>query len=207
MDRAVNRWAAGPSYGPILQQTQLYILQAPLDLNPILEGKLDKYQLQFHIVTGFTTGNSRGPNGDPTVQGKDEPATLPRVDQLIVISRYSPWCTIIRNDAGVTVGDVCSAIYKDYTDHSITDTEFASLNGRAQEQLKRTAALNFQATQPQQSQAWGYYPPAQPGPDRFRRVDWLRDRVYFEGLMRDDGYAKSRLGYKAPNIFVMELTS
>jgi hypothetical protein len=129
MDRAINRWAAGPSCaymciltrlglqewtdGPVLQQTQLYILQAALDLNPILEGKHDQYQLQFHIVTGFTTGNSRGPNGDHTVQGKDEPATLPRVDQLIIISRYSPWCTIVRNDAGVTVGDVCSAIYKE----------------------------------------------------------------------------------------------
>jgi hypothetical protein len=37
-------------------------------------------------------------------------------------------------------------------------------------------------------------------------LDWLRDRVYFEALVRDDNYAKSRLGFKAPNIFIMELT-
>lgn len=46
--------------------------------------------------------------------GKDEPATLPRISQLIVISRLSPWCTIITRESGVTVADVCSSIYKEY---------------------------------------------------------------------------------------------
>ncbi|KIM49565.1 hypothetical protein M413DRAFT_438755 [Hebeloma cylindrosporum] len=202
----VSKWAAGPSYGPVLQQTQLYILGATLDLNPILEGKDQKNPLQFHVVTGFTTtGGTRGPN-DGNVHGKDQPATLPRVDQLIIISRISPWCTIVKNEHGVTIGDVCSAIYKDYTENSVTEAEFAALNARAKEQLKRTAASNFQLNQPQGAQAWGYYTPAQPGPDRYRRVDWLRDRVYFEALGRDENYAKTRLGFKAPNIFIMELT-
>jgi hypothetical protein len=38
-------------------------------------------------------------------------------------------------------------------------------------------------------------------------ADWLRERVYFEGLMKKDQYAIGRLGYKAPNIFVMMLAS
>lgn len=38
-------------------------------------------------------------------------------------------------------------------------------------------------------------------------ADWLRDRVYFEGLSKDDNYIQSRLGFKAPNIFVMDLNS
>lgn len=38
-------------------------------------------------------------------------------------------------------------------------------------------------------------------------VDWLRERVYFEGLSRDDNYARQRLGYRAPNVFIMDLTS
>jgi len=204
MDRVVSQWAAGAAYGPVLSQVDLYLLNTELLLNPILEGKLDNYQLQFHLVTGFTTSATRAPNGDPNLFGKDEPATLPRVSQLIVISRHSPWCTIIKKDTGVTIGDVCSAIYKDYTEHDITEVEFNSLNGRMQEQIKRTAAMNFQQNQPQ-SQWGGYYPAA--GPDRLRRVDWLRERVYFEGLVRDDNYAKQRLGFKAPNVFVMDLVS
>ena len=148
------------------------------------------------------------------------------MQQLIVISRLSPWCTIIKKDTGVTIGDVCSAIYKEYdipsftalyycsshfysysyTDHDITDAEFGSLNQRMQEQIKRTAAANFQQMQPPTQGGWGgYYPSA--GPDRLRRVDWLRERVYFEGLVKDDNYGQGRLGFKAPNIFVMDLVS
>ncbi len=73
-----------------------------------------------------------------------------------------------------------------------------------QEQIKRTAAANLQQLQPQQA-GWGYYPVA--APDRLRRVDWLRERVYFEGLVKDDSYAGSRLGFKAPDVFIMELVT
>jgi hypothetical protein len=78
------------------------------------------------------------------------------------------------------------------------------LNPRMQEQIKRTATVNHQHANPQQA-SWGYYPPAPP--DRLKRVDWLRERVYFEGLARDDSYARSRLGFKAPDVFVMELVT
>ncbi|KAF8968272.1 hypothetical protein BDZ97DRAFT_1799645 [Flammula alnicola] len=205
MDRFVSKWAPGTSYGPILSQTDLYLLGTELELNPILKGEVQNFPLQFHLVTGFSTNTQ--PNGDNSVVGKDEPATLPRVSQVIVISRFSPWCTIIKRDTGVTIGDLCSAIYKDYIEHDITDVEFGSLNARGQEQLKRTAAVNFNHLQ-QPSGTWGgYYTPQQPGPDRLRRLDWLRERVYFEGVSRDDNYARSRLGFRAPNIFIMELTS
>ena len=38
-------------------------------------------------------------------------------------------------------------------------------------------------------------------------ADWLRDKVYFEKLLKRDSYAKARLGFTAPNIFVMVLVS
>ncbi|PPQ79657.1 hypothetical protein CVT26_015783, partial [Gymnopilus dilepis] len=200
-------WAAGTSYGPVLSQTDLYLLNTTLELNPILEGRMDNQHLQFHLVTGFTTSGRGGP-GDNSIYGKDEPATLPRVNQLIIISRFSPWCTIVKRDTGVTIGDVCSTIYKEYTEHEVTEAEFTSLNPRLQDQMKRTAANNMAQTNPgAAAAAWGsYYTPATQMPDRIRRIDWLRDRVYFEGLSRDDKYAQNRLGFKAPNIFVMELT-
>jgi len=203
MDRVVAKWAPGASYGPVLTQTDLYLLDTELELNPILEGKVTN-QLQFHLVTGFATSVSRAPEADGSIMGKDEPATLPRVSRLVVISRMSPWCTIITRETGVTIADVCSTIYKDYTEHDITEPEFNSLNPRSQDQLRRSAASNLQASQPQ-TQPWGYYTPAAQ-PERLRRVDWLRDKIYFEGLSRDDNYAKQRLGYRAPNVFIMDLT-
>jgi hypothetical protein len=200
-DRLVNRWAAGTSYGPVLSQTDLYLLNTHLELNPILEGKLENHNLQFHLLTGLTA------HGDNNIYGKDEPATLPRVTQLIVISHYSPWCTIIKKETGVTIGDVCSTIFKEYMEHEVTDAEFGSLNPRYQDIMKRTAAHNIQNSQPQHAWGQGYYnSPQQQMPERIRRIDWLRERVYFEGLQKDDNYAKQRLGFKAPNVFVMGLT-
>jgi hypothetical protein len=38
-------------------------------------------------------------------------------------------------------------------------------------------------------------------------ADWLREKVYFEGLVRKDSYTIARLGFAAPNIFCMQLTS
>ena len=37
--------------GPVLSQTDLYLLNTELEINPILEGK-GPNQLQFHLVTG-----------------------------------------------------------------------------------------------------------------------------------------------------------
>jgi len=204
MDKIVGKWAPGASYGPVLSQTDLYLLNTELEINPILEGK-GPNQLQFHLVTGFATSIQRPADADGSIMGKDEPATLPRVSRLVVISRLSPWCTIITRESGVTIADVCSTIYKDYTEHDVTEDEFNKLNPRSQDQLRRSAATNLQASQPQ-TQPWGYYTPAAQ-PDRLRRVDWLRERVYFEGLSRDDNYARQRLGYRASNVFIMDLIS
>jgi hypothetical protein len=44
---------------------------------------------------------------------KEEPATLPRVQQLIIITEISPWCTIVKNERGVTMNDVCTAVWKE----------------------------------------------------------------------------------------------
>ncbi|KAF9050244.1 hypothetical protein BJ165DRAFT_1342466 [Panaeolus papilionaceus] len=208
MDRVIGKWAPGAAYGPILSQTDLYLLQTDLELNPILEGKLENHQLQFHLVTGYTTAVARGGPPEASLVGKDEPATLPRVNQLIIISRQSPWCTIVKKDTGVTIGDVCSTIYKEYTENDVTEAEFTNLNNRSQDQIRRTAAHNaVQSGQGAQHQWPGYYPP-QAAPERIRRVaDWLREKVYFEGLCKDPSYAKQRLGFQAPNIFIMELTA
>ncbi|KAH9483650.1 hypothetical protein JR316_0003120 [Psilocybe cubensis] len=208
---SVGKWAPGASYGPVLSQTDLYLLNSgqntELELNPIIEGKLDKVPLQFNLISGYSGSMVTNPNGEAVMQGRDEPATLPRVSQLIVISRHSPWCTIVKKETGVTIGDLCSALFKEYTENYVTDAELSTVPARVQDHMKRTAANNFVSAQSNQVPAgWGYsYPPANL-PDKIRRVDWLRERVYVDRFDRDDGYARSRLGFKAPNVLVMDLT-
>ena len=36
-------------------------------------------------------------------------------------------------------------------------------------------------------------------------TDWLREKVYFDGLVTDKKYTTTRLGFNAPNIFVVTL--
>ena len=106
----------------------------------------------------------------------------------------------------------------------MTEKEFDSLPTRLQEQVRRYAASSA-------NQSWQQYYSPQPTPTQFRRVgksrlsfplvevnvcadletlshsDWLRERVFFDKLIRKDGYSKARLGYSAPNIFVLSLSN
>jgi len=203
MTDTIGKWAAGSSYGPVLSQTDLYLLNCELQLNPILTNSNDAFQLIFNISTGQTVGfNSEQRDRDLPFTAKDEPATLPRVTELVVITDLSPWCTIVKNPTGVTLNDFCSTIWKEYTENFVSDAEFNSLPPRLQQHVQRYAS-NSQG----QTQGWGaYYTPAAV-PNRYRRVDWLRDKVYFEKLLRKDNYAVHRLGFSAPNIFVMTLNA
>ncbi|KAF7298477.1 hypothetical protein MKEN_01372800 [Mycena kentingensis (nom. inval.)] len=202
----INKWAAGSFYGPVLSQTDLYLLNTELELHPIMAGKDGGFHLVFSLLQGTTGGfNPDARDRDLQFTAKDEPATLPRVSQLIIITEASPWCTIVQNERGVTMHDICQKVWKDYTDHTVTDTEFAALAPRLQEQVKRMAQHNNAG--PGGWGGYGYATPAAGAMPRLRRVDWLRERTFFEGLRKNDTYAISRLGFKAPNIFVMDLVA
>ncbi|KAF7323305.1 hypothetical protein HMN09_00127600 [Mycena chlorophos] len=205
----INKWSAGAHYGPVLSQTDLYLLNTELELHPIMAGKDGGFHLVFNVITGNTSGfNPDARDRDLQFTAGDQPATLPRVSQLIIITEASPWCTIVVNERGVTMNDVCDTLYKHYTEHYVTDAEFAALAPRLQEQVKRMAAHNAAAAAASAGGGWsGYYGTPAAAPARFKRSDWLRERTFFEGLRKSDGYAVSRLGFKAPNIFVMDLVA
>ncbi|KAF9453699.1 hypothetical protein P691DRAFT_813046 [Macrolepiota fuliginosa MF-IS2] len=194
---SVKKWAPGNSYGPVLSQTDLYLLNPELEINPIFAQK----DQSFHLVLNLCNGQSNDGEGrNSEFTAKEQPAVLPRVEQLYIISEHSPWCTTVRNEKGVTMADVCQAVWKDYTQNYVTDGEMGTLPARIQEQVKRAALYN-------QTPHWQQYGHAPTQAARCRRVDWFKDRHYFEGLKKDDRYSLTRLGFKAPNIFIMELTN
>ena len=70
---------------------------------------------------GQTTGfNASARDRDLPFTSKDEPATLPRVSEIIIISEYTPWCTIVKNPAGVTMNDICTNIWKECVPPQLT---------------------------------------------------------------------------------------
>jgi len=208
---SVPKWAVGTAYGPVLSSTELYLLQAAegckaLELNPILTHSLKSFHLVFNLANGATGGyDNADSDKDLAFTVADEPATIPRVSELYVIAKSSPWVTTVtasQPKRGVTLGDIVSATWATYGDNILTDSEWSSLGVREQERVRR-ASINNQMNS-QAPQQWnGGYPYSPPTVKNFRRADWLRDKIFFDGLEQDDDYSLKRLGFKAPNVFVM----
>ncbi|TDL15867.1 hypothetical protein BD410DRAFT_755951 [Rickenella mellea] len=195
------KWAPGTSYGPVLSPTDLYLLHPKLELHPILTHSLKSFHLVFNLASGQTGGfNADAVDRDLPFEAKDETATLPRVSELYIITRHSPWCTIVKNSRGVSLADICAALWKEYSDNVITEAEFTSLPPSHQERIKRTAASREAGTM-----GWGAHFGANAAANRCKRIDWLRDKVFFDGMEQDDEYAKKRLGFASPNIFLVAL--
>ncbi|PAV20672.1 hypothetical protein PNOK_0329900 [Pyrrhoderma noxium] len=196
-----TKWAPGPTYGPVLSQTDLFLLHPKLELHPILTHSLKSFHLVFDLVEGRATGyNAESTDRDLPFEAKDEVATLPRVTELYVITRASPWCSIVKNPNGVTLQDIIGTIWRDYK-QPILEEEFTSLPPVMQDRVKRTAANRGMGYQP--ISPWNAEIPHQ----RCIRVDWLRDKRFFDGMEHDDAFAKERLGFAAPNVLVMSLIS
>jgi hypothetical protein len=60
---------------------------------------------------GFDPSNQ---NADLPFSNKNQPATLPRVTQLIILNEIAPWVTTVKNDRGVTMEDVCATLWREY---------------------------------------------------------------------------------------------
>ncbi|ETW85172.1 hypothetical protein HETIRDRAFT_438198 [Heterobasidion irregulare TC 32-1] len=195
----LDKWAAGPAYGPVLSQTDLYILCKEIQLHPILTRQHPSFTLIFNLLDGQPGGyNPNDAEHNLPLTQANEPATLPRVQELVIITDHSPWCTIVKNPEGVTLGDVFGTLWREYTDNPVTEAELGSCPQRIQDVIKRAAQTNQGSGTP-----WtGFYTPAA---SRVRRVDWLRDKVSFESMVKDDNYIHGRLGFSAPNIFLLRM--
>ncbi|KAI5122374.1 hypothetical protein M0805_004131 [Coniferiporia weirii] len=199
-----KRWSPGTAYGPVLRPTDLYLLGAKVEIHPILTHSFAGFHLDFNLATGETIG-SNGRGDQVAFTAKDETATLPRLTEIVIISRASPWCTIVRNSKGVSLADVCGQLWKEYLENPLTETEFSTLSPREQDRVKRLGLMRESGGYT--SAFAGMWGTASAMPmDRCRRVDWLHGTVYFDGLERDDSFAKSRLGYVAPNVFRLSLS-
>ena len=75
---------------------------------------------------GSTSGfNPEARDRDLQFSAKEEPATLPRVQELIIICDITPWCTVVRNERGVTLQDVCTTIWKESVPATVLSCVYA----------------------------------------------------------------------------------
>ncbi|KZV94503.1 hypothetical protein EXIGLDRAFT_515301 [Exidia glandulosa HHB12029] len=230
----------------VLSPSELYNFEGVQpEIHPLLALKDEKLMLRYDMETGDTkvfVANSH----EEADFGKyaARPATLPRLSEILLITRSSPWVTTVRNPSGVTLADIFVQLWKDYSNVDVTKDEFDQLGLRQQDQLQRRIArsnsprgMGMPGTTagygplplapdpyaPYGHGAYGYSPYAAPldpfgygspgrgrspgrGPGVLaRRTDWLLGKCIFNGLRRDDEYCRARIGYVAPNVFVLEL--
>lgn len=192
MDMIGGKWVIGEDYGPVLSRTDLYLLQQELELHPVLRGEDPNFQ--FNVATGEAKYVNQ--QHEEPFDKKDEPATIPRSTELIIITTSSPWCITVFNESGVTLENVLGCIFEEHMKR-LTDAELARIPPHVQTQIRRTASLY----RPPGAGPWG-----QQAEGPLKRSDYLRNVIYFERLMKEDTYARNRLGFTAPNVFVMRLT-
>ncbi|KAH7102643.1 hypothetical protein BKA62DRAFT_96915 [Auriculariales sp. MPI-PUGE-AT-0066] len=277
------------NYTPALESHELYALEGVrVKLHPLLSGEEEKFMLRYDMVTGTTqlfVANSHSEGDFTPFAGAS--ATLPRLKEIILVTKSSPWVTRVRNDKGVTLANILEQLWHDYA-VPVTEAEIAAMGRGEWAQLyrrigrhsPRASAENYFAatgmTPPVYGTpgalpsggspygahyglpAGGYnYPPNPYGPQAAAatatygslligatpapqstlfhgyghvspvshspgasgatspanrllalgatRRDWLVDRRIFNGLSNDPTYCESRLGFKAPNVFLLEL--
>ncbi|EJU05864.1 hypothetical protein DACRYDRAFT_20211 [Dacryopinax primogenitus] len=196
----IDPWSPGTDHGPILEPVELFALgeNVKVRLNPCLTGE-DKKKHDF--VYDVSDGRAMSQEETIAVQKYyDEPATLPRLFQVVIYTRLAPWVTIVRasaHDRGVTVGDCCESLRACYA-KAITQDEWDALPPRVAASVQRSLSGSMQ---------YGYgVTHASNGSLNVKRFNWLMQRTVCSFMTVDGKYAEKRFGYSAPNVFLMDFT-
>ncbi|KAG8798139.1 hypothetical protein FRB91_006970 [Serendipita sp. 411] len=103
-DTKVDKWLEGTTYGPVMKQTDLYLLGAALTINPILSGDHPDVKISFNVASGEIAATN--PKTDEELEWapfQEQPAVLPRCTTLYILCKQTPWCIHVENRTGVTV--------------------------------------------------------------------------------------------------------
>lgn len=133
-----------PNYlvdGPVLKQTDLFLLGANLTINPVLAGEHPDIKINFNVATGDISANHPKHEDEDVAWEpyQEQPAIIPRCTTVYIICRQTPWCIPIENRTGVTIKDVFSALYQFHSTEYITEDEWSALSARTQDKIKRLA--------------------------------------------------------------------
>ena len=187
--------------GPVLEPILVKIVDAPVRVNPLISLRSDdgpelphlKWDMLFETSTAV---RSDEPPHMSWVNGRDQPATFPRLTSLRLISTMTPWMIVVKAkdlDRGVTCGEVIQAIGGDMMRLS-TKQDFACLSQRDQAELGSAYKRNRSAM------------PGVPGGhlgQGMRRLDFLRNRSMFGGIEANPNAVKRMCGAELPCVFVL----
>ncbi|CAE6462871.1 unnamed protein product [Rhizoctonia solani] len=126
--------------------------------------------------------------------GHNEPATVPLVPSLRIFSPYFPWVISARNPAGVTCGDILTAIHTSAL-QLVWRGEFDKLRPDDKSRL----AAGYQANRPAKGDPKTADAPFDAG-SWLVRADWLGRYTVLRGMSVSEG--KDKYGSPAPDVLL-----
>jgi len=197
----VDKWAEGGSgfvYDNRKTPVELNSRHSSLNINPILSNDSMSLLVDLSRRRGDITMRN-----DPGCRWEDEddaddigaqPATLPRVTRLRLVSPKTRYSIEVTSAHGVTVKDVLDKLFACF--HTNLDPE-KEVAASEEDYWRRTSAYHANV----RNQLWGTAPPF------LRRVDLLYGEPIFDGLSSDSDLVFNRYGEKDCSVLIMNFTS
>ncbi|KAF7441239.1 hypothetical protein PC9H_001588 [Pleurotus ostreatus] len=194
----VNPFTVGDHYGPVLEPFLIQVVKASVKLNPLIEpapDNSDRPYLKWNMLfPSAYTQRSTDPSTMSWINGREEPATFPRITFLRLISKSFPWMITVRatkRTVGVTCGEVIDAIAENMS-RLASQTDYHSLPKSKQ----KTISENYRRNR---SRAHGV-PGGRLG-EGIKRLDWLGTDSMFGGIERNERLVKEICGDVLPCTF------
>lgn len=191
----IGHFAAGPHYGPVLEPMLIKAVGAKMEINPLLLPIGDddgRPHLRWNML--FSTAHCHR-STDPTHRswsnGRQEPATFPRVTDVRFVSHVFPWILDIKaaNPAiGVTCGDVIEQL-SDHLQRRLRKEDYDGASGTKRRAIRDAYHYN-------RSRNAGV-PGGQLG-DGLKALDWLGPQTMFGGMQLNEALVLDRFNVVLP---------
>lgn len=188
--------------GPVLDPLLIPLLDVKLRVNPLLQPALDdgpSNQVYLNWNMLFPTSSvhrSTDPDHVSWSNGRDAPATFPRVTMLRIVSAGLPWVFEVHagsGNKGVTCGEVIERLGHELSKFT-SKMDFGSLPPRERAEVTTSYKHN-------RSRSHGV--PGGALKEGMRRLDFLGTNTFFAGLAEDDRMAHHVCGTVLPATLVL----
>ncbi|KAG8762890.1 hypothetical protein FRC11_007293 [Ceratobasidium sp. 423] len=185
------RWttATARHFLPVLTPAEIQASHLTLSLNPALTTIHWDIRHPTNAVWSIIPGRK-----SVLWTGHSEPATVPLVPSLRIISPYFPWIITARNPTGVTCGDILSAIHTSAL-QLVWRGEFDKLRPEDKNRL----AAGYHANRPAKGVPKTADSPFDAG-SWLVRADWLGRHTVLRGMSVSEG--KDKYGSPAPDVLL-----
>ena len=180
--------------GPVLEPMLVKAVGSILKINPLLLPLEDEERPHLRWNMLFSTAHchrSTDPSHRSWSNGRQEPATFPRVSEIRIVSHVFPWIVNVRatNRAiGVTCGDVIEQL-SDHLQRRLRKEDYEGATGNRRRAIRDAYHHN-------RSRSTGV-PGGQLG-DGLKALDWLGTQTMFGGIQQNEQLLLDRFNVVLP---------